>query len=178
MARRGWTRGLAAGALIPMGGTVRPRAEAVAHNPPASRPTWSVASVRHSRDGDNRVAGRPLVWTSPVEVEWGVAHNRRRPAHRQPHGQQRRRHGTAQMPASTPTASQSQRRWPSPPAHPPAPTPPARFQFTCRMDQPAGQPTPPPTTQYYRHLHLSMNGRTRCVCSPSVAPEQTSVVAA
>ena len=174
MVPRGWPRGLAAGALIPMGETVRPRAGAVAPNPPASRATRRVWSARHSRDGDNRDAGRPLVWTSPIEVGWGVAHNRRRPAHRQPHGQQPRRHGTAQMPASTPTASQSQRRRPSPPARRPAPTPPVRFQLTCRMDQPAGQPTPPPTTQYYRHLHLSMNGRTRCVCSPSVAPEHTS----
>ena len=179
MARSGWSRGLAAGALIPMGGTVRPRAEAVAHNPPASRPLWSVASVRHSRDGDNRVAGRQLVWTSPIRVGWGVAHNRRRPAHRQPHGQQSRRHDTVQMPVSIRNGFATQGRKPNRPARPASQRRHhAHFWLTCRMDHPAVQPTPPPTTQYYRHLHLSMNGRTRCVCSLSVAPEQTSVVAA
>ena len=171
MARRGWTRGLAVGALIPMGGTVRPRAEAVAHNPPASRCAWGIAPVVHSRDGDNSVAGRQLVWTSPIRVGWGVAHNRKRPAHRQPRSQQPCSYGPVPGQPASSTSAHHQRHRPGPICltgqthHNPR---------TCHMDQPASQPTPPPTTQYYRHLHLSMNGQTRCVCSPSVAPEHTS----
>ena len=75
---------------------------------------WSIASVVHSRDGDNRVAGRQLVWTSPIRVGWGAAHNRKRPAHGHSCSQQPCSYGPVSGQPASLTSERHQRHRPSP----------------------------------------------------------------